>query len=306
MEFYRLKGFAAILHEGNLTRAAERLNLSQSALSSQLKQLEEELGVDLFRRSPRGMELSDAGRELLPCIEGVLEAVEKLEAEARALRQGGGVALNIGLNADPAFLRIGAINRRLALLHGDFNVVFITSQTVRTAQLLRQGQLDLAFFYGDAVEAGIRYRRLAEVRFCIVVPAPLVKEGRPFDWGAVASLPWVWVEHGSPPYDTLLREFARLRLAPNQAVNAADEYIVKELVVDGQGVAVMREDEARPLVEAGKAVIWEKGWLTLPLSLAWMAKNDESRAVRAAREAICHVWEGVERSDDEGLARFVF
>ena len=33
-----------------------------------------------------------------------------------------------------------------------------------------------------------------------------------FDWGAVASLPWVWVEHGSPPYDTLLREFGRLRL----------------------------------------------------------------------------------------------
>jgi len=306
MEIYRLKGFAAILHEGNLTRAAERLNLSQSALSSQLKQLEEELGVALFRRTPRGMELTDAGRELRPCIEGVLEASERLLTEARVLRQVGGETLNIGLNTDPAFLRVGAINRRLAMLHGEFNVVFVTSQTVRTARLLRQGRLDLAFFYGDAVESGIRHRRLAEVRLCIVVPTSLVKGGSLSDWAAVALLPWVWVENGSPPYDAVQREFERRRLAPNQAVKAADEYIVRELVIDGQGVAVMREDEARFLSEEGRVVIWEKGWLTLPLSLAWMAKNEESRAVRAAREAIVYIWEGVEGPAEGELARFVF
>jgi hypothetical protein len=48
------------------------------------------------------------------------------------------------LNTDPGFLRVGAINRRLAALHEDLNVVFVASQTVRTSQLLRQGQVDLA------------------------------------------------------------------------------------------------------------------------------------------------------------------
>ena len=79
MEIYRLKSFLAIMREGNLTRAAERLHLSQSALSSQLRQLEEELGLTLFRRIPRGMELTEAARELVPLVEAVLAAADRLE-----------------------------------------------------------------------------------------------------------------------------------------------------------------------------------------------------------------------------------
>ena len=81
-------------------------------------------------------------------------------------------------------------------------------------------------------------------------------------------MPWIWVEQGSPPYAAVLHEFSNHRLVPYQAVNTVDGYIVKELVADGQGVAVMCVDGARPLVAAGAAVIWKKGWLTLPLSLA--------------------------------------
>jgi len=152
--------------------------------------------------------------------------------------------VHIGLNADPAFLRVGAINRRLAQLHAEMNVIFLTSQTVRTAQLLRQGQLDLAFFYGDSVDADLRHRQLAEVRFCVVIPTPLLPVAGKLDWADVAALPWVWVGSDSPPYDAMLEQLEQRRLTPNRTVKTVDEHIVKELVVDGQGVAVMREDEA--------------------------------------------------------------
>ena len=65
MELYQLRSFAAVAEENHLTRAAERLHLSQPAVSGHIKALEGELGVRLFERASTGMELTAAGKELL-------------------------------------------------------------------------------------------------------------------------------------------------------------------------------------------------------------------------------------------------
>ncbi|KIH78040.1 DNA-binding transcriptional regulator, LysR family [Geoalkalibacter ferrihydriticus] len=291
MDLNQLKSFLTIARERNLTRAADKLHLSQSALSTQLKQLEGELGVSLFRRTARGMELSEYGSELLGLAEEVLDAARRLRRRAMELHQGVGESLNIGLNAAPAFLRVGAINRRLSLLHSDLNVIYHTSETLRTGELLRQGRLDLAFFYGNTTDADIRHVLLSWVRICVVIPRSLAPDGAGLLWENLAALPWIWVANDSPLYAALLDKLERLRLQPNQTVTAADEFIVRELVRDGQGVAVMREDEARPLAAQGEAVIWDQGWMTLPLSLAWLEKNDAKKKIRAARDAIRHIWQ---------------
>lgn len=306
MELYRLKSFLAILHEGNLTRAADRLHLSQSALSSQLRQLEEELGVALFRRTSRGMAATETARELQPLAEAVLAAVNHLEERAAQLSRSGEESLTIGLNTDPAFLRVGAVNRRLALLHEELNVIFVASQSVRMPLLLSQGQIDLGFFYGNLEDPSIRCLRLAEVRFCVVLPDSLRRGHAPLDWAEVAALPWIWVEQDSPPYAALRGEFDRRGLTPSVAVQAVDEYIVKELFASGQGVALLREDEARPLLAAGTAVIWEKGWKSLPLQLGWLARHDASRRIRSARTAIEYLWQQRDPMADDSLARLIY
>ncbi len=291
------------MRTGNLSRAAEQLNLSQSALSSQLKQLEEELGLQLFRRTARGMELSEAGRELLPAIDDLLGSAEKLTHKAKSLRQGTGETLNIGLNTDPGFLRVGDINRRLKQLDEHLNVIFLASQTTRTPQLLRQGQLDLAFVYGHPSEPDIRSQQLTAVRLCIVIPTTVTPAGTELGWQEIADLPWIWVEYNSPPYAAILHEFESRQLIPKQVVKTVDEFIVKQLVADGQGVAVMREDEARPLVENGTHAFWSKGWLSLPLSLAWLARNEERQRIQAARAAIGYLWHNPSWQN-EALERF--
>jgi DNA-binding transcriptional LysR family regulator len=291
VELYQLQSFITIAREANLTRAAEKLHLSQSALSSQIRHLEGDLGVTLFRRTTRGMELTEVGRELIPLAEGALESAQKIRRRAMALHQGVSDSVAIGLNADPTFLRIGAINRRLSLLHRDLNVIFLTSQTVRTAQMLRQGELDLAFFYGEASDADIARTLLARVRICVVIPTRLSAGRESIDWEEIAALPWIWAGAESPFYSALADQLTQRRLRPNQAVETMDERIIKELVMDAQGLAVMREDEARPLAEGGRVTIWDKGWMTVPLSLAWLEKNGEKKRVRAARDAIRHIWQ---------------
>lgn len=90
LNYHHLRYFHVVAHEGHLTRAAERLNVSQSALSSQIKQLEERLGQDLFERRGRALHLTEAGRIALDHADSIFtagkELVETLKQTGHARR----------------------------------------------------------------------------------------------------------------------------------------------------------------------------------------------------------------------------
>src|SRR5580700_9735253 len=103
MDLRRLRYFVAVAEEGHVTRAAERLGIQQAPLSQQIKALERQLGAQLFRRRPRGVELTDAGAALLVEARALLaRAAEAEAAVARAVRGEAG-ALRIGFTNSACF-----------------------------------------------------------------------------------------------------------------------------------------------------------------------------------------------------------
>ncbi|WP_199504837.1 LysR family transcriptional regulator [Qipengyuania sp. YIM B01966] len=78
LDFHHQRYFHAVAHEGNLTRAAERLNVSQSAVSSQLRHLEERLGLPLFERRGRSLVLTEAGRIAMDQADSIFATGENL------------------------------------------------------------------------------------------------------------------------------------------------------------------------------------------------------------------------------------
>ena len=103
IEFRHLRTVRAIHECGGLARAADQLNITQSALSHQIKGLEEQAGVELFVRRSKPMKLSSAGLRLLRLANQVLPEVEKLEAEFNGLREGSSGRLHIAIECHACF-----------------------------------------------------------------------------------------------------------------------------------------------------------------------------------------------------------
>ena len=298
MQLNQLRSFIAIAREQNLTRAAESVHLSQSAVSNQIKLLEEDLGVRLFRRTSKNMLLTDAGQTLLIYARNILKSVDDLQQRADTLRQGISSSVTIGLNTDATFLKVSAINQRIRSLRPDTSVTFQTCHSINTAQSLHQGSIDLGFFYGDDVQPGIDFQVITRVRTCVTIPARLLPDNEELTWQRIAALPWIWVDNDFPFFRVLQQSLDDETTIPNQTVTAVDEQIVRELVIAGQGVAIMREDEARPLAEQGQVSIWSRGWGEIPLCLGWLSSNSQVPRIREAVEIIEHVWNRTEETPD--------
>lgn len=103
LDFRHLRTIRAIHQAGGMARAAEQLNITQSALSHQMKGLEDQAGVELFVRRAKPLRLSAAGMKLLRVAERVLPELDALSEEFRALRQGRAGRLHIAIECHACF-----------------------------------------------------------------------------------------------------------------------------------------------------------------------------------------------------------
>src|SRR5882724_13334267 len=103
MELRHLRYFIAVAEEKHVTRAAERLGMQQPPLSQQIRALERELDVQLFRRKPRGVELTDAGRALLADARAILTHVDHAFAATRRTARGEQGRIAVGFTSSAPF-----------------------------------------------------------------------------------------------------------------------------------------------------------------------------------------------------------
>ncbi|MCJ7874899.1 LysR family transcriptional regulator [Marinovum sp. 2_MG-2023] len=103
IEFRHLRTIRAIHEAGGLAKAADQLNITQSALSHQIKGLEDQAGVELFVRRSKPMKLSAAGMRLLRAAEKILPEIETLQAEFSGLRDGKSGRLHIAIECHACF-----------------------------------------------------------------------------------------------------------------------------------------------------------------------------------------------------------
>ncbi|MBU1343343.1 MAG: LysR family transcriptional regulator [Proteobacteria bacterium] len=279
MEIYQLKSFIAVSETGNLTRAARKINISQSALSSQIKALEQELRVTLFTRLARGMHLTQNGAQLLEQADKIVQAAEKMKQTALGLQHEISGELNIGINTDPQFLEISDITRRISKSMPGIKLCFIESQTFETLKMMQDKQIDVGFHYGSLENNAVYSKTLSGVTICVVIPIEMAKKNETASIEKLVTLPWVWTRHGCPFHAAFEKHLDNQNLVLNPVTDAVEENIVRELVKSGRGAALMRKDEAQELVRQGFAVIWQGFELPIPLGIACLEKRKSEKII---------------------------
>lgn len=292
MELYQLRSFAAVADAGHLTRAAERLHVSQPAVSAQIRALEDELGVPLFERGPTGMALTAAGARLLPLASRVLDAAADVRRHAQSLRGEIVGHLRVGTLSDPAFLRLGDALARAVERHPLLQVELKHEVSGAAFAKVRDGELDASYYYGPLEHPDVVARPLADVAFRIAVPADWAPRIAGADWGAVAALPWVTTPPISSHHLLASDLFAAHGLAPATTIEADNELVVRSLVAAGVGAGLVREDIALDGTSAGDLAIWPGARLTT--MLAFIARRDRAAepAIAAFSALVAESWAG--------------
>lgn len=291
MEFHHLRTFVAVAEEGNLSRAAERLNLSLPAVSAHVKSLEEELGVCLFTRSARGMEPTGAARRLADTARDALTRAQDLFSQARSLR--GEVAGDIVLtrNTDPEFLRLSAVLGEIAAQHPGAVVHVDCRDSYEVAQALKAGQMHAGFAYGtfqDDPQLAALPLGVAAVR--VVGPPAWAERLATATLRDLAALPWVWFHERCPFVAMAERLLAEEGGRPSTAAVINDENTIRALVASGHGLSLLREDMARQPGLGPELAVWPGGRLGIPISLVALERRLDEPEVKAALGAAARAW----------------
>jgi DNA-binding transcriptional LysR family regulator len=238
LELRRLEYFVAVARHGQFTRAAEELWITQSALSQQVRRLEAELGVELLRRTTRGVRLTPAGEELLPRAETVLAGV----AQARAAldRQAGATRGRVRVAATtmdtpglPAAL--AAFHRT----HPGLQIALRHAPAAETATLVASGAADVgvASLNGPA-PAGVEAVPLAEQRLIALLP-PGAAASDPIAIADLSGRPFILAEPGTALRETVMAACQAAGFSPVPLFEVSDPGTVRFLTHAGLGVSVV-------------------------------------------------------------------
>lgn len=296
LELTQLQAFATVAALGHLTRAAEQLHLSQPALSGRIKSLEEELGVTLFERTPAGMSLSAAGRELLPLAERALDAARELRARALSLHELVTGRLRIGTITDPEFIRLGPFLGDLRARHPLIEIELHQEVSGKAFDAVLDGTLDASFYFGDREDEDIASLPLRRYRYVIAGPVGWRDQLAHSSWSDLAAMPWVLAPPVSTHHALVRSLFGDMPGLPEKTVEADNESVLVSLVIAGIGLSLVREDIAREKQRAGElAILPARGVQTAGvqtvLQFIYRQERAQDPAIRALVTALRALWQ---------------
>jgi len=291
MEIYQIRSFLAVAEHRGVSAAARRLFTTPPSVSAHVKAIEEELGITLFTRTSRGMELTAGGAEIRAKARQFIVAAGDISATAARLKTEVSGKLVLGLNTDPLFLRIAPITRLLRDLHPGLWLEFKSSDSDTIIDDLRLGLLDGGFVYGERAGMDLELEKLAESDLVIAVPADWrVPRGR-LNWKELVRHPWVYTHCHCPFQQCVDREMQARGLVYSGQVKADDEATRRELVRSGVAVAVLEEADGLRLKREKRARLWRPiPRLRCPLFFASASHAQNEPKIHAFQEAVRAVW----------------
>lgn len=287
-----LELFIAIVEEQGIVRAAERRRIAASAVSRRISDMEAMLGVDLFIRHAKGMDLTPAGAALLRHARGLRAAITQMEAELSEHRQGlrGLVRIFANKSAILQFLPedLVAFLRRYPLVQVELEEG--TSPDIVRA--VADNAADLGIYGSNIPAPDLLIRRYREDRLVAVMPRGHTLAGRvALNFAAMLEHDFVCLEHGSSIETLCLRAAETLDRALRPRVRVSGFDALFRMVETGLGVGVVPEQIAADSGRLARltTVPIVEDWAHRPLNLCMRATASQPPAVRLLAEHLTPV-----------------
>jgi DNA-binding transcriptional LysR family regulator len=244
LDFRQLRYTLSVYKERSFTGAAKRLNISQSAVSEQVKLLEEEIGFELFLRTSRGIEATDRGRTFLYESERVMGDLLSLSDTARRLRGSLGDTLTVGMGSGMAQI---FIPRMFADIKNDLPGVrldILTAPTKNIFNELHEERLDAGIAIEsdpDRLPAGLVFDRLIDAEMVLITHPKhaLARSKQPVDIGRLVAEPIIMSELTVGYGQVVLSLFTDLGIKPNILAVVDNIETIKMIVQSEGGIAIV-------------------------------------------------------------------
>jgi DNA-binding transcriptional LysR family regulator len=242
MELQQIRYFLTLAEELHFWNSAEKLFITQSALSRQIKALEDELGVQLFERSKRTVKLTEAGIFLREQWLRMIEDIERIHRQAKSIHEGTYGFIRIGY---PGSIAFGFLPQLISTIAGSLPEVkmeLVEPTDISFEQLLLNHQLDLALRRDPAENPALQSAILYAEHFALIVP-----EAYPLTQGNFKTLADVKEErfilsglHNKTHYvSALLQLFSTYSFTPNVHIESDFGGVILGLVAKGLGISIM-------------------------------------------------------------------
>jgi LysR family carnitine catabolism transcriptional activator len=255
----QLHAFIAVAETGNFTRAAERLNLSQSSLSASIQRLEALLGVRLFERHTRGCKLSEAGQALLDSAHRMVQEWSRIETGAADFQKFGRGRLSVAAPTVQCALLLPPLLRDFQTEHPGVRVELHDVAEQEVHQLVRTGVADLGVISQTAMRNELIATPFYTDEYILVLPPRHhLANNKQVGWHQLVSEPIIGPVKGNPVRRRLDDTLAEKGISLSYAHEVSLPWTMIGLVRENFGVAVLttavlplirwNKLEARPLV----------------------------------------------------------
>jgi LysR family transcriptional regulator for metE and metH len=268
MEFRHLRLVQTVAVEGTLTAAGRMLFVSQSALSHQLREIEDELGIELFQRVRKRMVLTDAGRRLLDTADVVLGEIDKVRDDITSMVSGDSGTLRVSACRHAGFHWLPSVLKHFKTRFPRVEVRIDHTSAHDPTEQVRTGSVDLAIVNVKHDDNGIIYLKLFNDEMVAVV---------------CSDHPWATLEHVSAKHfadeDLINYDFPFEEVEFNRQVLKPSGIVPKSLI------KLPTTDAIIEMVKAGMGVAAMNLW-----SLRPYLESEELRCLRLTRDGIQRAW----------------
>ncbi len=236
MDTRQLKYFAAVCRLKSLSHAADHCNVAASALSHHIANLEAELGTQLFKRKPRGMEPTAAGLRLMNHAQSILAAMDAAVEDIRDGQAEVSGEITIGMPYSVIKVIGAALMRTVLNDYPKVRLLLREALSGTTHATLKEGALDLALIFNPPAEAHTeRKPLLTEELFCIGAPSIVGHDPVPITFEEMAKLPVMLLQSGVLARALVDRPGALARLEAAARIQLASVAATQAALVEGLG-----------------------------------------------------------------------